>query len=169
VGDQTQDSQEATAAHAESAGALVSRQSARAGKIPGPEALPEVAGACSVRWSWRELPRAGGRPALCGAGVALVAEPAQSQKRHRRGEIPAAVADLCPASPQDRPHHRTGPCRVAQCCARVVPRRWRPRTRMRESLTYGTVGGPVGQPPALPGSRRPEASAVLPLPGAAHR
>jgi hypothetical protein len=29
---------------------------------------------------------------------------------------------------------------------------WLLRNRMSESLTYGSVGGPVGQPPALPGT-----------------
>jgi len=42
---------------------------------------------------------------------------------------------------------------------------------MSESLTSGSVGGRVGEPSALPRSRRPPASAraSLPLSGAAHR
>jgi hypothetical protein len=32
---------------------------------------------------------------------------------------------------------------------------------MSSSLTYGTVGGPVGQPPALPGSGRATAQALV--------
>jgi hypothetical protein len=40
------------------------------------------------------------------------------------------------------------------------------RNRMREWRTYGSVGGPDGQPSALPGKRRPPAYASLRLPGA---
>jgi hypothetical protein len=46
----------------------------------------------------------------------------------------------------------------------AVWKRAAPRNRMRESLTYGSVGGPVGQPPALPG--QPTAYSVRCAPAA---
>ena len=36
---------------------------------------------------------------------------------------------------------------------------------MSESLTYGSVGGPVGQPPALPGTHRRPVADLLKLNG----
>src|SRR5919108_3009168 len=80
LGDQTQNSQAAAPSHQEVAVAVGSHPPSRPPEIPGPEALPEVAGALPVLWYPRELPSVGGRPSLCGEGVALLAESSQSQE-----------------------------------------------------------------------------------------
>jgi hypothetical protein len=150
-GEHTEDRPPAAPSPAAVPGARGSHPWARAAARPVSEALRDAAGAGSIRWYPGEPPAVGGGPLLCGAGVAIVAESPQSPKRDAMGEVPAATGNLWSAHTQERPQPLTGlqgsnsdapeGCREAGHCGTVGV------NGARTGL-----GGPVGQPPALPGT-----------------
>src|SRR2546423_8151568 len=77
LGDQTQDSPKAAAAHQEVTMAMVSPESSYPAAIPVPAVMPEVARAFPVLRYPGELPPAGGGPQRSGKGVAILAQPSQ--------------------------------------------------------------------------------------------
>ena len=97
-----------------------------------------------------------GRVAV-GAAQSTVEGGAVRPKRPTGGKAPSSSASA--GRRQGRDFELTNPDhgRPVDCGARVSLHGQQPlclRNRMRALRTYGSVGGPGGQPPALPGRRR---------------
>src|SRR4030095_4708270 len=112
-------------------------------------------GAFSVLWHPRQLPPHGGGVAARGKSLAVLVAASESEGHAHREQAGVVAGALSVTPTQDRPQHLRPPAGQQQVCAREVSRLWLLRNRMSESLTYGSVGGPVGQPPALPGTASP--------------
>jgi hypothetical protein len=107
--------------------------------------------------------------------MATLAWSAYSKRVYHGGRIQEENTETIPlAVAQDHPYLLNSACGVARLCAKrgracLVSERSEPRNRMRETFTYGSVGGAAGKPAASTRKRTEPPNPVWPLLGCASR